>query len=85
MLFCPNVVGFRARCWGCLVTGLNLNIFYMLIPEDGNRLPKHVGRQIVYVYIYLACASSCFLLQIRNVKAYKENLRSLNEKVTVIY
>ena len=27
MLFCSSVVGLRARCGGCLVTGLKLNIF----------------------------------------------------------
>jgi len=86
MLICPSGAGFRVRCGGCLVTGLKLNIMYMLIPEDGSRLPKHVGLQIVYINMYFSCASSFFfLLQIRNINAYKQNLRSLNGKSTVIY
>jgi hypothetical protein len=47
--------------------GFKLNMFYLLLPEDGSQPPKHADVKIVHV-LYVLCM--CTLLVFNNVILY---------------
>jgi hypothetical protein len=41
--------------------GFKLNVFYVLLPEDGSQSPKHGVKTAYLFYIFCVCANSWFL------------------------